>query len=225
MGKSLGNSLTIRETLAKYNYEVIKHTILSKHYTSDIDLHDSDFQLSEGHMYYFYSTIKLMEEFISNNGENATSEVLKDEIPNTIISKFIEVMDDDFNSTLAIANLHTIFKYVNNLMKTANKSNRQVIANTLANTLRDLKSVYRIFGFFEQEPDEFLSELRNKYLKKLNINVNDVEAQISKRAEAKKSKDFETADAIRDELETKGILVKDTREGTVWDLKMLYNFN
>lgn len=60
MGKSLGNSLTIRDALAKYNYEVIKHTILSKHYTSDIDLHDSDFQLSEVHMCYFYSTIKSM---------------------------------------------------------------------------------------------------------------------------------------------------------------------
>lgn len=225
MGKSLGNSLTIRDALAKYNYEVIKHTILSKHYTSDIDLHDSDFQLSEGHMYYFYSTIKAMEEFISSNGGDATSEILDDEIPMTIISKFVEVMDDDFNSALAIANLHTIFKYVNNLMKSANKSNKQVVANTLAKTLRDLKSVYRILGFFEQEPENFLSELRCKYLTKLNIDVNYVEAQISKRAEAKKSKDFETADAIRSELEAKGILIKDTREGTIWDLKMLYNFN
>ena len=67
--------------------------------------------------------------------------------------------------------------------------------------------------------------MKEKYLKKLNIDVEDVEAQISKRAEAKKSKDFEKADAIRNELEEKGILVKDTREGTVWDLKALYNFN
>ena len=225
MGKSLGNSLTIRDALAKYNYEVIKHTILSKHYTSDIDLHDSDFQLSEGHMYYFYSTIKEMEEFISSNGGDATSEILKDEIPNTIISKFIEVMDDDFNTALAIANLHTIFKYVNNVMKSAKKANKQIVANTLAKVLKDLKSVYKILGFFEQEPEKFLSEMKEKYLKKLNIDVEDVEAQISKRAEAKKSKDFEKADAIRNELEEKGILVKDTREGTVWDLKALYNFN
>ena len=225
MGKSLGNSLTIRDALAKYNYEVIKHTILSKHYTSDIDLHDSDFQLSEGHMYYFYSTIKSIEDFISNNRGDATSVVLEDEVPKTIISKFIEVMDDDFNSALAIANLHTIFKYANNLIKSANKSNKQIVANTLAKALEDLKSVYRILGFFEQKPEEFLSKMREKYLSKLNINVNDVETQLTKRAEAKKIKDFKTADAIRDELEKKGILVKDTREGTVWDLKMLYNFS
>ena len=225
MGKSLGNSLTIRDALAKYNYEVIKCTILSKHYTSDIDLHDSDFQLAEGHMYYFYSTIKAMEDFISSNGGDATSEILEDEIPNTIISKFIEVMDDDFNSAVAIANLHTIFKYANNLMKSAKKANKQIVANTLAKALKDLKSVYKILGFFEQEPEKFLSEMKEKYLKELNIDVDEVETQISKRADAKKRKDFETADAIRNELEVKGILLKDTREGTVWDLKMLYNFN
>ena len=225
MGKSLGNSLTIRDALAKYNYEVIKCTILSKHYTSDIDLHDSDFQLAEGHMYYFYSTIKAMEDFISSNGGDATSEILEDEIPNTIISKFIEVMDDDFNSAVAIANLHTIFKYANNLMKSAKKANKQIVANTLAKALKDLKSVYKILGFFEQEPEKFLSEMKEKYLKELNIDVDEVETQISKRADAKKRKDFETADAIRNELEEKGILLKDTREGTVWDLKMLYNFN
>lgn len=225
MGKSLGNSLTIRDALAKYNYEVIKCTILSKHYTSDIDLHDSDFQLAEGHMYYFYSTIKAMEDFISSNGGDATSEILEDEIPNTIISKFIEVMDDDFNSAVAIANLHTIFKYANNLMKSAKKANKQMVANTLSKTLKDLKSVYKILGFFEQEPEKFLSEMKEKYLKELNIDVDEVETQILKRAEAKKRKDFETADAIRNELEVKGILLKDTREGTVWDLKMLYNFN
>ncbi len=223
MGKSLGNSLTIRDALAKYNYEVIKHTILSKHYTSDIDLHDSDFQLSEEHMYYFYSTIKSIEEFVSSNGGDATSEILKDEIPNTIVPKFIEVMDDDFNSAVAIANLHTIFKYANGLMKSAKKANKQIVANTLAKVLGDVKSVYRILGFFEQDPEKFLSEMKKKYLEKFNIDVNYVETQIAKRAEAKKSKDFQTADAIRDGLEKQGILIKDTRDGTVWDLKILYN--
>lgn len=95
----------------------------------------------------------------------------------------------------------------------------------MAKALEELKSVYRILGFFEQKPEEFLSEMREKYLSKLNIDVNDIETQLTKRAEAKKIKDFKTADAIRDELEKKGILVKDTREGTVWDLKMLYNFS
>lgn len=225
MGKSLGNSLTIRDALAKYNYEVIRYTILSKHYTSDIDLHDSDFQLAEGHTYYFYSTIKEMQKFILDNHGDETSEVLNDEIPNTIISKFIEVMDDDFNSAVAIANLHTIFKYVNNIMKTAKKDNRQIVAHTLAKILKDLKEVYGILGLFKQEPEKFLSEMKMKHLKQLNIDVEDIEKQILERTKAKKSKDFEKADSIRDNLDKRGILLKDTREGTIWDLKLLYSFN
>ena len=48
---------------------------------------------------------------------------------------------------------------------------------------------------------------------------------IAKRSEAKKIKDFETADAIRSNLEKDGIILNDTREGTIWDFKTLYNFN
>ena len=225
MSKSLGNSLSIRDALSMYNYEVIKYVMLSKHYTSDMDIHDSDFQLADGHLYYFYSTIKAMEDFITANGGDKTSETLEDEVPKTIISKFVEVMDDDFNSAMAIANLYTIFKYANNLMKTAKADNKQIVANTLAKILTDLKSVYKILGFFEQTPEKFLSEMKTKYLKKLNIDLKEIENQIFKRTEAKKNKDYETADAIRNELEQKGIILNDTREGTSWDLKALYSIN
>lgn len=225
MSKSLGNSLTIRDALKMYNYEVIKYLMFSKHYASDIDILDSDFQLSERHMYYFYSTIKSMENFITSNNGNVKAEVLEDEIPNTIISKFEEVMDDDFNTSAALANLHTVFKYVNNIMKNSKKSNKQIVANTLAKILDDIKSVYKILGIFEQKPNEFLFNMKEKYLEKSNIDANKVEKQIDQRAEAKKNKDFETADAIRSNLEKDGIILNDTREGTIWDFKALYNFN
>lgn len=225
MSKSLGNSLTIRDALKMYNYEVIKYLMFSKHYASDIDILDSDFQPSERHMYYFYSTIKSMENFITSNNGNVKAEVLEDEIPNTIISKFEEVMDDDFNTSAALANLHTVFKYVNNIMKNSKKSNKQIVANTLAKILDDIKSVYKILGIFEQKPNEFLFNMKEKYLEKLNIDANKVEKQIDQRAEAKKNKDFETADAIRSNLEKDGIILNDTREGTIWDFKTLYNFN
>lgn len=225
MSKSLGNSLTIRDALEMYNYEVIKYLMFSKHYASDMDIQDSDFQLSEVHMYYFYSTIKAMEDFIVANGGDIKEETIKDEISDTIISKFVEVMDDDFNSVAAIANLHTVFKYVNNIMKSTKKSNNQIIANTLTKILADIKSVYCILGFFEQKPEEFLSNMKEKYLKKLNIDANLIEEQIAQRAEAKKFKDFETADVIRENLKKRGIILNDSKEGTFWDFEALYNFN
>ena len=223
MSKSLGNSLSIRDALKMYNYEVLKYVLLSKHYATDMDIHDSDYKIADEHMYYFYSTIKQMNEFIKTNAGDANGETLDNETLKTIVPKFIEVMDDDFNSALAISNLHIVFRDINNIMKTANKANIQIVANTLAKALEDIKSVYKILGFFEQEPDEFISNMKEKYLGKLNISVNEIENKIAKRAEAKKNKDYETADAIRAELDKKGILLNDTKDGTTWDIKELYS--
>ena len=223
MSKSLGNSLSIRDALKMYNYEVIKYVLLSKHYATDMDIHDSDYKIAEEHMYYFYSTIKKMNEFIMANAGDANGETLDNETLKNIVPKFIEVMDDDFNSALAISNLHIIFRDINNMMKTANKGNVLIVANTLAKALEDIKSVYKILGFFEQDPDEFISEMKEKYLSKLNITINEIENKITKRAEAKKNKDYETADAIRAELDKKGILLNDTKNGTTWDIKELYS--
>lgn len=223
MSKSLGNSLSIRDALKMYNYEVLKYVLLSKHYATDMDIHDSDYKIADEHMYYFYSTIKQMNEFIKTNAGDANGETLDNETLKTIVPKFIEVMDDDFNSALAISNLHIVFRDINNIMKTANKANKQVVANTLAKALEDIKSVYKILGFFEQDPDEFISKMREKYLGKLNITVNEIENEIAKRTEAKKNKDYETADSIRNELDQKGILLNDSKEGTTWDIKELYS--
>ena len=153
MSKSLGNSLTIRDALKMYNYEVIKYMMFSKHYVSDIDINDSEFNLAESHLYYFYSTVRDMKKYIELNKNPENKEVLDEEIPNTIKEKFIDNMDDDFNSAAAIANLHNIFKYANNLMKTAKKSGKQVAANTIEKILKDINEVYSILVFFDHIPD------------------------------------------------------------------------
>lgn len=222
MSKSLGNSLTIRDALKMYNYEVIKYVMFSKHYGSDVDISDNDYVLAESHLYYFYNTISKMDKFIKNYNGDKNGEKIDEEIYSKIKDNFIEVMDDDFNTTAAIANLYTIFKHINNLLKTANKSNRQQIANTLAKTLEEIKEVYGVLGLFKQNPEDFMQEMRKKYLQKLNLETNYIEEQIAKRAEAKKNKDFEQADSIRSKLDSEGIILNDTVEGTTWDIKELY---
>ena len=222
MSKSLGNSLTIRDALAKYNYEVIKYVMFSKHYTSDIDLLDEDFSLAENHMYYFYTTIKAMEEYIKNY-KNDSETLREDDISEKIKTDFIEDMDDDFNTAAALSNLHGTFKYINNSMKTAKKDKRTETANTLSKTLESLNEVYGVLGLFTQEPDKFISEMKSKYLSKLEIDENFINDKITERAEAKKNKNFEVADSIRAELDEKGIILMDSADGTKWDIKALFS--
>ena len=223
MSKSLGNSLTIRDALAKYNYEIIKYMMFSKHYTSDIDLTDSEFSLAENHMYYFYSTIKAMEEYIKNYKDENITDLREDDISPKIISEFIQDMDDDFNTVAAISKLYGIFKYANNVMKTAKKNDRSKTANTIEKILKNIHEVYGIIGLLEQNPDNIISELKEKYLNNLDVDEKFIEEKINERAEAKKEKNFELADAIRSALDEKGIILMDTAEGTKWDVKALFN--
>lgn len=223
MSKSLGNSLTIRDALAKYNYEIIKYMMFSKHYTSDIDLIDSEFALAESHMYYFYSTIKAMEEYIKNYKDENITDLREDDVSEKIISDFIQDMDDDFNTVAAISKLYGIFKYANNVMKTAKKNDRVKTANTIENILKNTHEVYSVIGLLEQNPDNIISELKEKYLNNLDIDEKFIEEKINERAEAKKNKDFELADSIRSALDEKGIILMDTVEGTKWDVKALFN--
>jgi len=223
MSKSLGNSLTIRDALSKYNYEVIKYVMFLKHYTSDIDLLDKDFSLAESHLYYFYTTISAMEKYIKDYKNDAILDIREDDISEKIVSDFVEDMDDDFNTVAAISNLHSIFKYVNNIIKTAKKGDRVKTANTIQKILKNLQEVYGIIGLFKQNPQEFIIELKTKYVHNLEINEEFIETKIKERAEAKKDKNFDTADSIRAELDEKGIILMDTVDGTKWDVKALFN--
>lgn len=221
MSKSLGNSLTIREILEEYNYEVVKFVMFSKHYTSDIDISEKDFKEAEAHLYYFYNTINRVQKYIELNQNEESEEVIHNEITDSIVSKFIDAMEDDFNTVSAISNLYILFKYMNNLMDSSKEDSR-IIANTLTKMLTDIKDVYCVLGLFEQNQSEFIEGLQDKFLDRLDIDRKWIEVKVNERIEAKKEKDFERADMIREELDAKGIILKDSGNMTTWDVRELY---
>jgi len=219
MSKSLGNSLTIKEALELYNPEVVRYAIVSKSYAADIDLGESEFALAEKHLYYFYNTINAIDKFLEQNTE---MKEVANEVADGIEAKFREAMDDDFNTPVAVANLFADFKYVNNLLK-----DNKVPADEKAYILNKIKSeivrLYNIIGIFKEDVQGLINDLRNKYINKLNLNIDEIKQKISERSNAKIEKDYEKADKIRSELDEKGIILNDSKEGTSWDIKELYN--
>ena len=217
MSKSLGNSLTIKEALELYNPEVVRYAIVSKSYSADIDLGESEFALAEKHLYYFYNTINEIDKYLAENTEmkEATNEVA-----DGIEAKFKEAMDDDFNTPVAVAELFTDFKYVNNLLK-----DKKVPADEKAYILNKIKTeiirCYNIMGLFKEDVQGLIDDLKNKYINKLGIDVAEIERKIEERATAKAEKNYELADSIRSELDEKGVLLNDSKEGTSWDIKEL----
>lgn len=220
MSKSLSNFITIRDALKKYDYEVLKYVMHSKHYRSDIDLLDSDFDIAEKHLYYFYNTLDSMNEYIKKYEDKNEKSFLENDISKQIVEEFTNAMDDDFNTALVLSNLFSYFKYINNEIKNKNDKSKRV--NTFKNIIDTLKKTYgNILGIFTEEPHEFIEKLKQKYVMKLHINIDEIESKISERNEAKKNKNFDKADEIRNDLDKKGIVLMDTSDGTTWNIKKL----
>ena len=219
MSKSLGNCLTIKHALELYNPEVIRYAIVSKNYSSDIDLGESEFLLAEQHLYYFYNTINNIDKFLNQNSE---MKEVANEIADGIEAKFIEAMNDDFNTPVAVADLFAYFKYVNNLLKD-NKVAVDEKAYILNKIKNEIVRCYNVMGIFKENAEELINDLKSKYIKKLGLNVSEIEKKIEERANRKLEKNYELADRIRGELDVKGIILNDSKEGTTWDIKELYN--
>ena len=232
MSKSLGNSLTVKEALARYNKEVIKYMLMVKHYASNVDINDTEFLQAEKHMYYFYNTFKEIDKFVNNNDildgldvlnldvTMVKDSVLKDNILNEMEAKFVEAMDDDFNIAAAYAYLFAIMKYLNTLL-----AEKKLDLSLKATMLKAIKEktieLYNVLAIFEEEPEEFLRDLKSKYLAKLDITPAQIGEQIEARKNAKIEKNYTLADEIRNNLDEKGIVLLDTKEGTSWGIKEL----
>ena len=82
--------------------------------------------------------------------------------------------------------------------------------------LEEVKVWSQVLGVFGLEPASILLALRDLNAKRLNIDVKEVEALLAQRLEAKKNKDFTTADSIREKLSAMHVEVRDTQNGQVW---------
>jgi cysteinyl-tRNA synthetase len=191
MSKSLGNFFTIRDVLEKYNAEVVRFFLARVHYRTYIDYSEDSLKEARVMLERFYQALRGVE----------LSEGVAD---NDFDARFIEAMDDDFNTPKAIS---VLFELVNELNKASREGTEE--AGKLASQLKRLGA---IIGLFEQDPDAFLKGED----KEGELNSEQIEALIVQRAEAKKAKDFAESDRIRDELAAQGIILKDSREGTSW---------
>lgn len=203
MSKSLGNFVLVKDLLKIYNPEVIRYAILVNHYTSTLDLGESAMLLAEKNLYYFYNALCKIDSALKGYEQKDGDEIVK---------IFTECMDDDFNSAKFIAELFTIFS---KLGKFDNKEYMSSVKYGLG-VIKD------ILGIFRENPYIFVESVKNKYLNKLEINKEYIEEQIEKRMTAKQEKNYALADEIRSDLDKKGIILKDTTEGTLWDIKQLY---
>ncbi|MDE6385351.1 MAG: cysteine--tRNA ligase [Eubacterium sp.] len=198
MSKSLGNFKTVREIANVYGYEVIRYFLISSHYRSPINYSLDIIEQCKSALERLYTcrdsldfTIKNAASEASDNDEAMIAELAERR------NQFISAMDDDLNTADGIAALFDLTKDVNT--KILDKPVSKAVAEYAA-------KLY----------DELCSVLGLLYNRKGNDLDFEVEELIQKRQEARKNKDWATADKIRDDLKAMGIILKDTPQGVTW---------
>jgi len=204
MAKSLGNFITIKDVLNKYPADVLKIFYLQAHYSSPIDF---TWERLEATKSAYKSIVILREKLQKEYGTVDITEVVRGGAGAMLQfkNKFIESMDDDFNTPKALAVLFDMINRCNIELDGNNKDKDY----KLRYALDIMKEMTEVFGLsFLYESSGVLSD-------------NEVEFQIVARLNFKKQKDFTAADSIRKRLEEQGIILEDTKDGkTTWRRKL-----
>ena len=198
MSKSLGNFFTVREISEKYDLQVLRFFMLSAHYRSPLNFSAELMEAAKNGLNRIVTAVENLK-FLMGSAKTVTmteEERQKYEASSQYAASFEKAMDDDFNTADAIAAIFEYVKYINtNVGQDSSKEFLERLYGRLS-TLTD------VLGIIVDRKEEMLDA--------------DIEALIEERQAARKEKNFARADAIREELLAKGIILEDTREGVKW---------
>jgi cysteinyl-tRNA synthetase len=215
MSKSLGNFFTIRDVLARVEPEALRYFLLGTHYRNPINFSDVALADAERRVDYVYETLAKVDERLA--GKEITAGPLLDaEQVERVLPAFREAMADDFNAAEALGRLAEAFAMMNELCERPKVKDKAAVARTLARLRSDIKAAGEVLGLFGQDPRAFLLRRRERKAAEKGIDGARVEQLIAQRTEARKSRDFASADRIRDELKAMGVEIMDTPAGTTW---------
>ena len=195
MSKSLGNFLTIDDLLKNYDANTIRFFILTNHYRMPVEFSDEALQAAA-------NGVKRML-----NAKRTPIDETLDLTQFDEYKEFVDAMDDDLNTSKALAVLFDL----------TNKANKDIpYAFTLLHKLAETLGF--TFAKATLSNDELKAKLE-EISKELGENYDSMDAIIETRKQARADKNWDLADKIRVALDNVGIVLKDSKEGTTWEVK------
>ena len=198
MSKSLGNFRTVREINEQYDLQVLRFFMLSAHYRSPLNFSADLMEASKNGLERIVNAADNLKFLKKNAADEKMTEEENKLFTQTdaFVADFERAMEDDFNTADAIAAVFDLVKFANS------NTDSESSAEYLGKLFELLVKLTDVLGLLVDKKEDILDE--------------DIEKLIEERQAARKAKDFARADAIRDELLEKGIVLKDTREGVQW---------
>jgi len=200
MSKSLGNFFTAREVLDKFSPEAIRLFFLQAHYRGPLDFTDELLSAAEKGLEKIKNLKDTIENELKKNNHNG---IMPEFDLKAFEQKFIEVMDDDFNTAQGVS---IIFDFIKEINKTIAENNSVHV-----------DFYKKINNFIEKIAGSVLGILKDKPLKSQPDSLLEdklIEILLGIRLKAKNEKNFSLADEIRDKLAGLRITIKDTKDGT-----------
>jgi cysteinyl-tRNA synthetase len=220
MSKSLGNFVTIRDILGHYLPEVMRFFLLGKHYRSPLDFDWDRLEETEKALKRLYQTKGLLQQALQRDKWSATP--LPEDISRELdaaADSWRRNLEDDLNTAGAVGDLFTLIRLANRMLEDKQLRRSEQSRQAFSDILRTMETVSDVLGILGQDSSAFLARLRDTRAARKNIDAARVEELLQERANARREKRFERADEIRDELAAMGVELRDTPEGTVWDVE------
>jgi cysteinyl-tRNA synthetase len=197
MAKSLGNDYTLRDIVAQgVDPRAIRYLLFSVPYRKQLNFTFEGLKGAE-------TTVERLQDFYTrlkaHDAKSGSSEAVRKSITRSV-DEFEAAMDDDLNTSVALAAIHNLVREINTAM--AQELLFDADKQLLLETIGKFDSVLNIFGTGEQ-----------------SILDEEIEALIEERNEARRSRNFARSDEIRDLLNERGIVLEDTKDGVRWKRK------
>jgi len=195
MSKSKGNVFTLPEIVEKYGGEVVRFMFLSVHYRKKLDYSEAFAENAKNNYFRLRETLDNLEFALrsADEGKYPGDREILEALPE-LVKQFNEALEDDLNTPKAITVFRELSRSANRYLETG--KNRQVLEKTHAL----YRSFANVLGLFAAAGEE--EQIPAAVLK-----------LVEEREEARKKKDWTTADVLRDKIKTSGYIIQDTKEG------------
>ncbi len=219
MSKSLGNFLTIRDVLKQYDPEVLRLFLFSTHYRNPLDFTEAALQDAGAGLERMYECLARIDALPAGEATAALVAPKDRQALEALPGRFHDAMDNDFNTAQALGHLFEAVKTMNKVLRLLPEPPSAEDVQLLRNTAASFRDLAGVLGLVRRDPATVLAGNRAKVLAGIDLSEEEIGRMIEKRNRARAAKDWAASDEVRDYLLAHRIVLKDSPEGTTWEVK------